>query len=261
MINNGEYTLIYDGSFKGFLSCVFEVFDRKLVRVQIRKESVGNTSLFSITSPVTTNEQHAHRVWRGLKKKLPTREANRLYSAFLSEQPQVEDLLLGYIMHVFNSDGSISGDYANPYVLMIAQFAKNVGREAHRMEAFVRFKLTRDSLYYANITPDFDVLPLISKHFESRYADQRWMIYDLTRKYGIYYDLHKVETVELTLTENAIASKNCDLIFDPSEFEFQQLWKDYFDHTNISERKNTRLHIQHVPRRYWKYLSEKGGSS
>ncbi|MEQ9299321.1 MAG: TIGR03915 family putative DNA repair protein [Cyclobacteriaceae bacterium] len=259
MTNIAHHTLVYDGLFDGFLSCVFHVFDRKLGAVQITKNGVASTSLFSTSYPVTTNEAHARRVWIGLKKKLSAREAPRLYAAFLSEQPNVEDLLLDYIRIVFESDKSVAGNYADPTILKVAQFAKNVGREVHRMEAFVRFKLTKDGLYFANIAPDFDVIPLISKHFESRYADQRWMIYDLTRKYGIYYDLQKVETVELTLTENAIASKNCDLIFDPSEFEFQQLWKDYFDHTNIKARKNTRLHVQHVPKRYWKYLSEKGG--
>ena len=59
------------------------------------------------------------------------------------------------------------------------------------MEAFVRFQLTKDGLYYCIIQPDYNVLPLISNHFEKRYADQRWLIYDSRRKYGIYYDLKK----------------------------------------------------------------------
>lgn len=256
----GAHTLVYDGTFDGLLSCVFHVFDCKLKTVEIIKSGTAMANLFSEVIPVTTTEQHAQRVWQGLRKKLPVREMHKLYAAFLSEQAKVEGLLLGYIRYVFESDRSVAGDYTNPYVLKIAQFAKNVGREAHRMEAFVRFKLTKDGLYFANITPDFDVLPLIAGHFKSRYADQRWMIYDLTRKYGIYYDLQEVETVELNLAEDFHSPDKHQLIFDPSELEFQRLWKDYFDHTNITERKNTRLHVQHVPRRYWKYLSEKGGS-
>ncbi|WP_370449257.1 DUF4130 domain-containing protein [Aquimarina sp. AD1] len=41
------------------------------------------------------------------------------------------------------------------------------------------------------------------------------------------------------------------------ELEFQQLWKTYFDNVNIKSRKNSKLHIQHLPKRYWKYLIEK----
>ncbi|RZL34744.1 MAG: DUF4130 domain-containing protein, partial [Pedobacter sp.] len=38
---------------------------------------------------------------------------------------------------------------------------------------------------------------------------------------------------------------------------YTHLWKDYFKSTNIESRKNTKLHVQHVPKRYWKYLTEK----
>jgi hypothetical protein len=44
--------------------------------------------------------------------------------------------------------------------------------------------------------------------------------------------------------------------FSDTEIDYQKLW-EYFDHTNIKERKkNTKLHIQHVPKRL-KYLTEK----
>ena len=45
----------------------------------------------------------------------------------------------------------------------------------------------------AIVQPDFNVLPLIEKHFRERYADQRWLIYDVRRKYGLYYDLQTVD--------------------------------------------------------------------
>ena len=132
-----------------------------------------------------------------------------------------------------------------------------MSREKHRMEAFIRFKLTKDAIYFANIAPDFNVLPLIKNHFKKRYADQKWLIYDLVRKYGIYYNLETVEIITLELDHNFDASKTSTEIFAPIELEFQQLWKDYFKSTNIKSRKNMKLHIQHVPKRYWKYLSEK----
>ncbi|KAA9213958.1 DUF4130 domain-containing protein, partial [Acinetobacter baumannii] len=34
-------------------------------------------------------------------------------------------------------------------------------------------------------------------------------------------------------------------------------WKDYFNSVNISARKNIKLHIQYVPKRYWRYMNEK----
>ena len=43
------------------------------------------------------------------------------------------------------------------------------------------------------------------------------------------------------------------------EAKWYQHWldKNYFKSTNIVARKNTKLHTQHVPKRYWKYLTEK----
>ena len=101
------------------------------------------------------------------------------------------------------------------------------------------------------------MLPLISKHFERRYADQKWIIYDLKRNYGLYYDLNGVELIQIALADNFDPTKTTLDFFTTSEIEFQTLWQDYFESTNIPSRKNTKLHVQHVPKRYWKYLSEK----
>ncbi|HBK40409.1 MAG TPA: DNA metabolism protein, partial [Porphyromonadaceae bacterium] len=37
---------------------------------------------------------------------------------------------------------------------------------------------------------------------------------------------------------------------------FQQMWKEYFKSTTIKERINLKLQRQHMPRRYWRYLTE-----
>lgn len=257
MLNIQDSILIYDGSFDGFLTCVFQVYDLKLKQVFIQKDSESQASLFGKQNVVAADPVKADRVWKGLGKKTSNAGRLRIYYGFLSEKQGVENLLLRYIQYVFESRLPVDSDFSNPEVLGLSKIAKSVGREKHRMEAFVRFRLTKDGLYFATIEPDFDVLPLISKHFKSRYADQKWVIYDLKRNYGLYYDLDKVEIINLTLPEGFDASKTSPDYFAVEEIEFQTLWKDYFDSTNISSRKNLQLHIRHVPKRYWKYLSEK----
>jgi len=46
-------------------------------------------------------------------------------------------------------------------------------------------------------------------------------------------------------------------LLQENEPDYQVLWKSYFDNVNIPERRNMKLHLQHIPKRYWKYLSEK----
>ena len=258
MLNLQDSILVYDGSFDGFLTCVFQVYDLKLKRALIQKDSESQASLFGKQNVVAADPVKAERVWKGLRKKTSAAGRLRIYYGFLSEKQWVENLLLRYIQYIFESSLPVDSDFSNPDVLELSKVAKSVGREKHRMEAFVRFRLTKDGLYFATIEPDFDVLPLISKHFKSRYADQKWVIYDLKRNYGLYYDLDRVEIINLTLPEGFDASKTSPDYFAVEEIEFQTLWKDYFESTNIPSRKNIKLHVRHVPKRYWKYLSEKG---
>lgn len=252
-----EHILTYDGTFDGFLTCVFQVYDLKLYQVTIQRKDEAQASLFGNSEDIITDLEKADRVWKGVKKKTSAKGSLRIYYSFLSEQQNVENLLLRYIQYALKSDVPIDTDFGNDDILKVSQIAKSVGREKHRMEAFVRFKLTKDNLYFANIEPDFDVLPLISAHFKRRYADQKWIIYDLKRNYGLFYDLEKVDIINLTLPEDFDATKTSKDFFAAEELEFQTLWQDYFESTNIPSRKNLRLHVRHVPKRYWKYLSEK----
>ena len=250
-------TLIYDGTFEGFLSCVFYVFEYKLTQVTIQNEYVLQNTLFSENEKIVTDKTKSDRVWQGLKQRASTISSTKIYYAFLSEQPNVENILLDYIQYIFEHKVKVDTDFTHASVLKTSQIAKNVSREKHRMEAFVRFRLTKDDIYFANIEPDFNVLPLISKHFKSRYADQKWVIYDIKRNYGLYYDLQTLDFINMDFPDNFDFSKTSTDFFANEEFDFQKLWKDYFDSTNIKERKNMKLHIRHVPKRYWKYLSEK----
>lgn len=247
----------YDGTYEGWLTAVFEVYEYKLPHVHFTKDNAITASIFSQPHRVTTNEKKWERVLNGLQQKLSEKALHDLYKTFLSEIENVENVMWRYVQYVFASNKNIETDFGHNAVLTINQTGKKVHREKHRMEAFVRFQLTKDGLYYAVVEPDYNVLPLIIEHFEKRYADQRWLIYDARRKYGIYYDLHTVAQVELSFNFNLTYSKSIAAICDEQEDLFQHLWRRYFNSVNIKARKNMRLHIQHMPKRYWKHLVEK----
>lgn len=248
--------LIYDGSFNGFLTAIYVAFDEKIQVADIQKKSLSQNGLFSDTETIFTHVEKAKRVWDGIHRKSHS-ALKDIYFAYLSEKTGIEMLLYRHIRKLFANSISIGSDYSDGVVLKISQLAKSVGREKHRMEAFVRFQLTQDEIYFANIEPDFDVLPLISKHFRSRYADQQWLIYDLKRQYGIFYNLKSVEIISLDLTEIYTNSIRKSDHFSNDEYDYQDLWNNYFKSTNIKSRINMKLHTQHIPKRYWKYLSEK----
>lgn len=249
--------VIYDSTFEGWLTAVFEIYELKLADVVFAKNEASNALLFSEIHLVSTNFGKANRVLNGLKERLSNEGFANIYRAFLSDLDKIDETLFQYVKYVFASSVNIEEDLANTFVLEVRKAAHLTGKETHRMKAFVRFKLTKDNLYYAIVEPDCDVLPLIEKHFKNRYADQRWLIYDSKRKYGIYYDLETTSTVQLQFNAQSSSSKYLAEICDDNEEFFQNLWRQYFSSTNIESRKNTKLHLQHMPKRYWKYLTEK----
>jgi probable DNA metabolism protein len=250
-------TLLYDGSFDGFLCAVFDTYYYRYTDVDIQCSSKGSSNLFGTTKHANNNPEHSARVFDGLQKKLSHEACMEMYRAFLSGLDGIENTVLEYIRHIFNHSNDVTTDYGNKAVLTIQQTSKKVWREKHRMEAFVRFQKTADNLYFAIIEPDYNVLPLIADHFKNRYADQNWLIYDTKRKYGIFYDGNSVEEVSISFSATSMQGKNIEQVYDAEELKFKKLWQQYFKSVNIAARKNTKLHLQHMPRRYWKYLTEK----
>ncbi len=250
-------TLGYDGTFEGFLTAIFYVYENKLSAVSIARKELALKTFFNEVEHVITDSSKAARVWKGISKKISPQRKTKLYKAFLSEIPQIENTMLSYIRRALASEKSIETDFTDSNVLTIDKVAKKVSREKHRMDAFVRFRLTQDGIYFATIEPDFNVLPLNALHFKKRYADQKWIIYDLKRKYGIYYNLKNVVMITLEIQANINQKSNAQTYFTNEEMQFQELWRNYFKSSNIEIRKNLRLRIKHIPKRYWKYLSEK----
>ncbi|PVX51078.1 putative DNA metabolism protein [Balneicella halophila] len=250
--------LRYNGNFDGFLAAIFDVYDLKLQDAIIRREDGEEVAnLFAQEIYSSYDEKKAERVQLRLQKILGKRGLRELWMSFLGEEKGIEDTLLSVIRYALKTQKNVLGDYGHPDVLHLRDTLKKIGRESHRMKAFVRFKLGDDGIYYSLIEPDFDVLPLLEYHFKTRFADQRWLIYDLKRKYGIYYDLKEVQIVNISESESKNGLALREIRFDDDELHFQRLWKSYFTHTTIESRLNKKLHLQLLPRRYWKYLSEK----
>jgi len=250
---------IFDGTFYGLLTAVFESYERKHPRIQLCCRETYAPEFFSGHIDIHSDKVKAQRVWKGLQQKVAPVHLGHFYKAFFSEQAAIHLALFRYARYIFDHPAGHDFNYGHEDVLTIAQMSQRVHREKHRMEAFVRFKKSGNGLFFAVISPDYNVLPLISKHFRNRYADQPWLIYDERRKYGIHYDLHTLHEVTIDLAkEQAIAEQDA-VVIDGQEELFTLLWKDYFRSTNIAERRNIKLHIQHVPKRYWRYLTEKEG--
>jgi len=249
---------LFDGSYQGLLTALFESFERKNFEVQISEKDSYVSSFFEEELEIVSDSIKANRVMKGLKQKLNYEQIKQLYWVFLSEDIKARNVLFYIMQEVFRNNVHILENYGDDRVLYFHQMYTKVRRERHRMQAFIRFEKSNDGTFYCMIDPDFNVLPLIASFFKKRYTDQSWLIYDVKRKYGLLYNLSQI--IEVNLAPQAsnsgdITTSSIDI--DEREIHFQTLWKQYFKSTNIEARKNIKLHLQHVPRRYWKYLTEK----
>jgi probable DNA metabolism protein len=165
--------LIYDGTFEGLLTAVFEIYDRRLTHVKMDKSETYASALFEDKLKITTDEIRAGRVLEGLQQKLSVIGIQRLYIAHMAEITGEDDNITGYIRYAFDAGQNIEEDYGNKYVIRVSEIVQMMRRERHRMEAFVRFQKLKDNTFYAAIQPDFNVLPMLIKHFRNRYAEAR----------------------------------------------------------------------------------------
>ena len=250
--------LLYDGSFEGFLSVIFECYAQKIAPENICAEPDFQEQMFSPKLFIHTNPSHSFRVWKGWQTKLST-EMNQLpFQAFLSNEPGMEMKLYRFAQIAFASTVLTEGNYGDPEILAIRKAARRVMQEAMRMLQFVRFQLTKDNIYFSGIRPRYDVLPMTIQHFQDRFADQQWIVYDMKRDYGFFYNLKTVE--EITLDEKAFNIQDGTVpssVLQEGEANYQNLWKDYCKSITIKERLNLKLQKQHMPKRYWKLLTEK----
>ena len=211
-----------------------------------------------------TADDRAQRVWAGLEKRV-SKEALRLITiSFQSELSELNTPLFNYICKVFRQpEGtrSIERNFSDPDVLAVTNIFRKVMHERLRMMQFVRFQKAKDGTYLGVVSPDHNVLPLVVAHFKDRFGDQPWLLYDAKRNYGFYYDQQEVTRITFqngdALPFDLGTGKLSDEMLSEDDKLFQDLWRTYFKAICIKERMNPRKQLNDMPRRYWKYMTEK----
>ena len=251
---------VFDGTMDGLLTAVFDAFALKDSPEAVLTEGDALPLFCERTYTVHTDEEKARRVWAGLEKQL-SRETMKLISvSWLAELSELNAHLFRYICKVFRQ-GDIARNFADPDVLAVTNIARRVLHEQLRMKQFIRFQKAKDGTYLAVVSPDHNVLPLVIDHFQDRFNDQPWLIYDAKRHYGYHYDGQQVIRItfedETAVPFNLSNGKLDESVLSSDDQLLQNLWRTYFKAICIRERLNPRKQLNDMPRRYWKYMTEK----
>ena len=242
---------IYDGSFDGLLSSIYDAYYTKDKPDKIIDSEKREDNFLVREILIESNEENAKKVYHAIINKISNSALKKIYYAYLSEIDGIESDILEFVRLGFKIGADIESNLANPIVLKIENTYKKVSRERHRMTGLIRFKELKNNILYAEIEPDYNVIGVVAPHFTNRLASENFIIHDKKRKLAVFYN--KKEWI--------IKEVNGDLniSFDKREEDYQSLWKMYFKSISIKEKITGNLQRSNMPKKYWKYLIEKGG--
>jgi probable DNA metabolism protein len=245
---------LYDGSFEGFLCCVFLHYHREKAE-GIFPASRYQGDLLRAHSVAETDGDRAARVCAAIERKMSVHDMKRIYTVFRSSVPDKEAMLLRYIRLGFKEGSRIRLLFGHPVVFAAQQAEQKVVKEIHRMCGFVRFSELKPgagaaarSILYAPMTPDHDIAEFLAPHFCDRFKEEAFIIHDkgrgkaLVSAAGAWY---------ITDFRDAGA-----LAETGAERRYRALWREYFDATAIRERNNPACQRRFMPLRYWENLTE-----
>lgn len=247
---------LYDQSLEGLLTTIFEAYRQKRFPEQLLAHNTILPLFTDHAVTIQTDTEKATRVWQTLQKKLSAHTLHKILYTWLSELPDSDTLLFKVIRKLVDSKDTIESNLADDDILLLHQTAQKVNKERLHLMQFVRFQKTTDDIYFAPVNPVYNALPLAINHFQDRFADQQWIIYDIIRRYGYFYNLKTTTEITLDWDEHFDQGQLKQSALGTDEQLIQTLWKKYFKTLTIQERLNPKLQRQHMPKRFWAYLTE-----
>lgn len=246
---NEKVVYIYDGSFEGFLCCVFNFYYNRLKPVEIVSEAEYNPSFYA-PFYVETDFEKAYRVRHAIESQLGYSNLDFLQECMLTCLAQKEMYMLKYVVKGFKIGSRIFDLQGDEDVGTLVKAHRRLENERHHYMGWVRF-YKAGNVYVSRIKPQNQVLPLLSWHFTQRFSGQAFIIYDENYKQALIYYGNSYKIVYIDNIELPPVSED--------EKQMQRLWKAFYDSIAIKERYNPKCRMSFMPKRLWDNLPEMQG--
>ena len=246
MLNRANVAYRYDGSFHGFLCCVYECFRRKEFPAAIDPWERAQETLFPVRA-VETDPKRAARVKKSIPERISREAAELVRLSFLTCLPERELHILRFLEDGFAYGRSVMEMLALDSLHTLQKAVKSLTGEAHLLCGFLRFTDTGQALT-AVIEPKNYVLPLLTRHFSDRFPREAFLIYDKTHKMALVHC--PPECAILPLESLSLPEP------DGEERKYRDLWRLFYDTVSIEGRYNPKCRMTHMPKRYWGTMTE-----
>ena len=235
----------YDGTFEGFLCCVFDSYVYKEYPAGFQDEDSLEPTLFPVRQ-VETDPRRAERVLVSLGKIDPyAREL--VVKGFLTCAPERERILYRFVRALYSRGRPLLRCLSDDAVLPLLKAVRHLDGEVHLLKGFTRFS-EFEGMLAGEIQPKNRVLPLLRPHFCDRMYNEVFILYDRTHREALVHRPGQWAIVPLESFEMAAPSAR--------EAQYRRLWKRFYDTVEIKERHNPKLRRTHMPKRYWETMTE-----
>ena len=153
------------------------------------------------------------------------------------------NLLYLALWRLTHREHNLLADHADPLIRQLRIMEKAVGRDMHKMRAFVRFREAPGPAFVAWYRPEHLIVRANAPFFERRFGAMNWAI--LTPDESVYWDQQELRFGPGLPREAA-----------PSEDEIEDLWLTYYGSIFNPARANLSAMTAEMPVRHWDTLPE-----
>ena len=240
-----EVCYCYDGSFYGFLTCVFDAYLHREPPAAFRTEEDPPTLWEERW--VNTDPNKADRVMKGLASKIAPRAQVLVRRGFLCAYEEKELMLYRFIRFGLEEGPRSLQALAHPCVAPLLKAIHHLEQEAHLYTGFVRFS-QQDGFLAAEIEPKNQVLPLIRSHFCGRLNTECFVIHDRTHGEALFY--RPGRWAMIPVEDFALSAP------DEAEMQIRSLWRTFYNTIAIEGRINPKLQRTHLPLHFRHMMTE-----
>ena len=246
-LHDADVVYLYDGSFEGFLCCVFESFAQHELPFAVWTPERETATLYPVKE-IPTDRATARRVFASFRAKLGEETESLVTRDFLSGWEDKELRIIRFLHLAFALGPGTVKRRGHPEVAPLYQMKQSLDWEVDKFQGFVRFQ-EHDGMLGAVIHPKNYILPLLRGHFCARFPEENFLIYDAVHQAVLLYQNHKAQLMELAEPLTLPPP-------DEKEQQFQELWRQFYKTLEIKARHNEKGRMTHCPKRFWADMTE-----
>lgn len=281
MDNRSTHILVAEDSLEGILTAVAYAYRSKYGHSHTKIEIENNKEtmeLFAQYIKVDADQEEANRVYRAAYDKIGYEAVWMIESAALSYYPQRGEVIYRFLIQGFTNGGRVVNYMTDSNVVQLHHINRNMENETMHWKEFLRFtvqemkeqdaidlnreeiaikveKKSREILT-AVIAPKNKVLVRIMSHFSDRYRNEYFIIYDEKHNTA---GIHEPGEKWMLVREVTKYYPNVIIMTGEvgnKEIRMQELWKIFYNATDIEQRENLNLQRNNLPMWFRKNMTE-----